>query len=881
MPTPGNIDIQAQHISEGLRTLHDLLEKPVAREALDLTKNSVTSSRHDILRRLRQSLRQYLERDGDLFYVGLLGHFSAGKSSTINSLLSAWDSEHKRDTGLNPTDTTITLITQGKNASSLLGVIREGHVTIRHQPVESPMLEGLVLVDTPGTGDPQFMEEIARDFLPICDVILFLLSAASPLDKSDLPLLSELHKRLQFIPIHFVITRADELRIDFGKPLSEQNIDQTKKAQFIGEVVSRINTLLKPQVYTAEQFILLDNKSNFNVEALRDFLRLKCNSSNAQTRVTMHVNKLQFYLSGAKELRDFFAAFLEAKLAELNKIVAAAARNIKRYQEIVQISNNNLTKAWLDHNAAINDVRTRTVEPLKRLNELPDNYTAFTSASKRQTEVSKDLSREAGFAASSISATVRSDTVSKLQDYFYRVQKNIADTDFVSLTATSHGIKTLKIAFDFNEIDCVPPKLLSRMYNDLRDSRADALRDAASDLRHVANDVDELVQRHAPFAESEVVIQTARESLTKDLNQFFQNVELYRNGVFSHTTKESISTLGIGQKLDALESEFNEDDKSSLTAEALGDLFPEFAELAAKAATRLATLSGKLRVLLESVRLLKTERPEANYQAIEAEASKAKSGFHSDILRRLQSDVDQLCANIGSNVATLLVNAKLEYDSQLRAFRAARKRRYLRIAAITALILAVISLVYYHFNLPAPESTLGAVGLHVISGLIVEALVLLVARWKENVPKLKAETRERSQVELNNKIRLAIESQLRSHEFESLNEAVISGRLNQIYEHIFSVTMDPWHMKAVDFLRTLKALQDEYGSLRADYLLFIDEIHQQCARYFTDASRNLETLNAIAGRIKESAIEPSFALLDQTRQQLEYVKKDIEAVDFT
>jgi len=107
-----DLDVQAQEILKGLKTLGELLEKPVARDALDLNKNATTSSRYEILRRLRQSLRQYLERGGDLFYVGLLGHFSAGKTSTINSLLSAWESKHERSTGLNPTDTTITLITR-------------------------------------------------------------------------------------------------------------------------------------------------------------------------------------------------------------------------------------------------------------------------------------------------------------------------------------------------------------------------------------------------------------------------------------------------------------------------------------------------------------------------------------------------------------------------------------------------------------------------------------------------------------------------------------------------------------------------------------------------------------------------------------------------
>ena len=69
-----DLDVQAQEILEGLKTLGELLEKPVASDALDLNKNAVTSGRYEILGRLRKSLRQYLERGGDLFYVGLLGH---------------------------------------------------------------------------------------------------------------------------------------------------------------------------------------------------------------------------------------------------------------------------------------------------------------------------------------------------------------------------------------------------------------------------------------------------------------------------------------------------------------------------------------------------------------------------------------------------------------------------------------------------------------------------------------------------------------------------------------------------------------------------------------------------------------------------------------
>lgn len=216
---PHEIDVQATQVLNGLRQLTQLLQEPETEEALDLAKNARTTEQYNVLRRLTKSLTQYLEREGDLYYVGLVGHFSSGKSSTINSILDIWETDHERQTDLNPTDTTITLITADQNAKSLLGVIREGHVTIRHESVENDLLRQVVLADTPGSGDTQFVEEVARDFLPICDVILFFFSATSPLDKTDLPLLTEIHKRLAFIPIRFIVTQADEFRVDAAKPV--------------------------------------------------------------------------------------------------------------------------------------------------------------------------------------------------------------------------------------------------------------------------------------------------------------------------------------------------------------------------------------------------------------------------------------------------------------------------------------------------------------------------------------------------------------------------------------------------------------------------------------------------------------------------------------
>src|SRR5690242_15341792 len=117
-----NLDIQCEAILGGLRRLEGIVSQPLASKALDLPDNALTVRNRDHLIRLRKSLEQYVERQGDLTYIGLVGHFSAGKSSLINSLLGTWASQNERRTGLHPTDTVITLLTHHTNAGSLLGV---------------------------------------------------------------------------------------------------------------------------------------------------------------------------------------------------------------------------------------------------------------------------------------------------------------------------------------------------------------------------------------------------------------------------------------------------------------------------------------------------------------------------------------------------------------------------------------------------------------------------------------------------------------------------------------------------------------------------------------------------------------------------------------
>jgi predicted GTPase len=189
-------------------------------------------------------------------------------------MLELWGTPEERKTDWLPTDKTITLITRASNHPYLLGVIKEGQVTIIHEPIGHRLVDNVVIADTPGHGDPEIVAEIARDFLPICDMILFLIPAASPLDQTDMPLLTELHKRLQFIPIHFVITRANEFKADTRLPVSENNIDAAKRNHFLSGLIQRLNSLTK-HIYTEENFVFVDNLDHYNIHELVDFITVK------------------------------------------------------------------------------------------------------------------------------------------------------------------------------------------------------------------------------------------------------------------------------------------------------------------------------------------------------------------------------------------------------------------------------------------------------------------------------------------------------------------------------------------------------------------------------------------------------------------------------
>lgn len=121
-----------------------------------------------------------IARLGDGFFMLVVaGEYNAGKSSLINALLG-------RDVlpeGPTPTTAKVTKLKYADQSSS--PYMDEHGVLVRGEPVRV-LASRLQIVDTPGTNAiDRSHEALTKEFLPLCDIVLFVTSADRPFSESE------------------------------------------------------------------------------------------------------------------------------------------------------------------------------------------------------------------------------------------------------------------------------------------------------------------------------------------------------------------------------------------------------------------------------------------------------------------------------------------------------------------------------------------------------------------------------------------------------------------------------------------------------------------------------------------------------------------------
>ena len=283
------------------------------------------------LRNITKSIPDLLNQSDSIALVGFLGHFSSGKSSLINALLGISNDEnpgYKRDVGLHPTDTGITLITHQDHAKLVRksGYTAIDSVEVVHGPALG-FLEHATLVDTPGLGNEAAEHEAVARFLHLCHVLVITIDGRRPFaDKDkDFELLDTAFNKLAGVPKILVITSAEEFLT--SRTASFETGWQAERAEaFWDEAVERLkrDPRFRDRLERFEMVprFFVDSKEGFRVEQVRESV-LPIVTDEAHRSRIRHAQG-RYVLATAAEALGVLLDYISTRSNNLNRLRAEA-----------------------------------------------------------------------------------------------------------------------------------------------------------------------------------------------------------------------------------------------------------------------------------------------------------------------------------------------------------------------------------------------------------------------------------------------------------------------------------------------------------------------------------------------------------------------------
>ncbi len=885
-------ETQLGRIGTGLEALASFLEDPLAASLLQVDTLAEAANRKKELRRLRTTLGQYQNRSRRLVYIAFMGHFSAGKSSSINALLQLDGADGAREIGWNPTDTAITLLTHPKNMNDLLGLHRETGLPVRAVPVEHPLLESVVLADTPGSGDPNVADELTKDFLAVCDCLFYFISATNPIDNADLPLLQMKQERLPQQSMRFVITRADEFRRVREERVTESNFDQGVADGFLGRLAARLDALMPGQGLVADprnRFLFLDNKDSFRVGAFLEAVRAEADLEDIDRRVAIHDHKVAYFRRAACEIRDYFERSLKTRSRDLAAFIESARENVSRYERSAQVASNTLTERWVRAHERVGRLETREREaiPDATLDEdLPGRVWDAPKLVEWKTDLHKSLDRASKDQAASLVRSVLQTVENHHRNALVLLEERLRGVQFDD---QGEGLVEAAFAGQPNYLDQAvqeparfgPTLVLYKLERSFKTYR-EHLQGVLDQLESLAAAMRGWVDNRSILTELADLIGRAESDLATDIEALFERVEVYRSGVFAMQSKQQIQKLGIGQQLDTLERGFDDAERTATSNRATSELFADHGELVeaheavrADLVRRLDAASAKIastRKVLKGIKQPPLTIQDATVTGVEE--------ARVQVIDRLRRSMTAEWSALGGRIATAWGTSRSTLQESRAVVLKAWKRRTLGVGAVVAVVVGS-GLAWLVF----PGLDLGSSVWADIGANIAADLLVFVAATA-GIRKLRTPTRRTSELasEAVEGFRVGIRDAIQSafpamkeeaHHRDGAKTALLKNWREAADQDL--VTIAGSCEGIVEDLRRLTVELDEVRALMEESLVALSS---GFAAYFADADGNIAKLEALAGDLRDRAITPSFRFIQENGERLQALEAQVAEIRF-
>lgn len=870
-------NIETKFILNTLEQIISLSNEELIKSILEIDTNINCSKNYDLLRRIHKSVGQYLEKKRDLVYIGFMGHFSSGKSSTINSLLSLSGTK-AREVDLHPSDKGISLITHTINEPFFIKLVSYGNIPVKPVIIDHDFLKNIVFIDTPGAGDtdPLFVNELMQDYLPICDIILYFVSSTNPLDKNDLPLLKAKHENLSLIPTKFIITRADEFRNDFDKAISDNNFNKSEAEKFIIKAKARIDESIDLFKISIEDFFIIDNKKMFQISELLKFIEDLSANDNFENKLKMHEYKIALFRKTGIKIKDYFSDHAHNKFKTLNKYVTDANNNILRYDDKVRITNNRLTESWKNYQTEIERIKNKNIKDLEEafIDQLPQSLWETHSQINLLNDINENFSYFKSTSIKSYSANFANQIIEIINPQIRNIENEIESIRIGKFDSINCHIDDFKIE-ETPTININFPYLIEKDLNKIQFELKNSTKDLIFSLKSNSKSLSYRLINFHPLTQLSDLITNANDQLNIDIDSHFEHVYLYRAGVFSEHVKEYITKLGIGNKLNQLEKEFKETFKDSIKAKAKEIIFPDFENIKKSYENTLRDLKKEFdenNLYLSSIDISNVDFETIDiHSKIHDDSIDLKEKILSSINNRIKTTFKEIVNEIEECVKGIQKEFK-------RSTSALRRRRLIRLSLFIGIPAMLVFLYLYFDFLNLIPNIAHSFLIGLAANIVVTVISFLIGFLTDNYPNIiesrntdfKEQSIKESSEILKNKLQDfrectdefdIIEKQLK----ETLNKQIVDVKKQKFSEYIESIYLNLVKIHSTDV------------EIRKKYIDQITAISLRFNQYFEYDENKLEK---ISNDIKKEAIEPSFQFLENLREDITKVYNDIDNVSF-
>lgn len=853
------IDDITKNLSDNLNSFLKFFTEKLHKKVLEIDTNAKSAKYYQQLTRVSYSLEQYVKKEVGLFYIGFLGSFSSGKSSTINSILDLWGSDKMRPNTKNPTDSFITLITNQANIQNVFTFAKEGAISIRTDTnFDLEILNKIVLMDTPGSGDPNIIESIVRDSLPLCDLIIYTLNATAPYTEVDKPFLLAQQLKLKNIPILFVLTRADDFKSDKKEILSQENFNEQKFKAELQTLIARINESLNVTDFTEDDFIIIDNIESFNIDLLKRKIE-SLTGKGEESLMVLHNHKLIYFKKEIEQIYKFYLELTDGKIEKCNKFWEKANSNIEYFDNQIEVSKIKFRSIWNDFSQRIMRVHDGTIkgyiDGLLTDLELVKPFIDSSEYTLLKEKMRNTLKIDSQIKSSSIIKEIEEkafETITVLKQDLMNV------INYESLTI---NLNQGEPAVDYSA-KLLFPLDLSEFQEEYSESFMSLRYKNLNDLAKIYEQINRTLSQNKPIDSINDIMLNYKSSAIEVMDIYYQAIKMYNIVAFSLEVRNLISELGLAQEFDDIEAVEIDKAKYNLIVEKelLGNFENDSIQFLQAITVSLKDFES-MNLTLEAQR--KAGRKSLSMNSIPNEKVKVKNfanisefvtGSYNDLISRAQNKLFSLKKEI----------------AQLK-----RKRiiKYSKIFVGSLIAIAIAILCYYKIkNITAPTNLLATIFIGIGTSVIATLLTNFFDKYKIKKQKLidyfKEILYKENSETLNN---LYSDFKQRNIVLKKELEADIYSDWESIFSEIV-LTLKTSEVLSLDseITSAKKNITSVIEKYKGSYITF----HNKLLSLF-NYDGNILKINDIADSIKEDSIKPSFNLLTNTLTEIKSVKTEI------